>query len=84
MRPSRGRQVNVLQHLLGYFKRELDSSDKHELLELFDRYRRQEVPLITPVTLLRHHLRRIPDPYLQKQHYFAPCPEQLALRSYLA
>jgi uncharacterized protein YbgA (DUF1722 family)/uncharacterized protein YbbK (DUF523 family) len=83
IRPSRNRQVNVLQHLLGYFKRDLDSSDKQELLALFDSYRRQEIPLITPVTLLRHHLRRLPNPYLEMQRYLAPCPEQLALRSYL-
>ena len=82
VRPDRGRQVNVLQHLMGYFKRYLDGEDKQELLDLFERYRRNEVPLVTPVTLLRHHLRRSPNSYLADQHYLAPCPESLALRSY--
>jgi uncharacterized protein YbgA (DUF1722 family)/uncharacterized protein YbbK (DUF523 family) len=82
LRPTPGRQVNVLQHLLGYFKRKLQSADKQELLALFERYRRNEIPLITPLTLLRHHLRRLPDPYLARQHYLAPYPEPLALRSY--
>lgn len=83
IRPDKGRQVNVLQHLLGYFKRVLDGEDKQELLTLFERYRRDEVPLVTPVTLLRHHLRRAPNGYLADQYYLAPYPESLALRSYI-
>lgn len=82
-RPSRGHHVNVLQHILGYFKNDLDSADKQELLNLFERYRRYEIPLITPLTLLRHHLRRMPDAYLNKQCYLDPYPESLALRSHL-
>ena len=83
LRPDRGRQVNVLQHLMGYLKRELDGDDKQELLTLFERYRRNEIPLITPLTLLRHHLRRRPESYLASQHYLAPFPEALALRSFV-
>lgn len=81
--PTRGRHVNVMQHILGYFKDKLDSDDKQELLKLFERYRQYEIPLITPLTLLRHHLRRHPDEYLMKQHYLDPYPESLALRSHL-
>lgn len=81
--PTRGRHVNVMQHILGYFKNELDGEDKQELLQLFERYRQYELPLVTPVTMLRHHLRRFQHPYLMTQHYLEPYPDALALRSHL-
>lgn len=79
----RGRQVNVLQHIMGYLKQVLSSDDKQELLSVFEAYRLRQIPLITPLTLLRHHLRIYPQPYVNQQHYLAPFPEQLALRSSL-
>jgi uncharacterized protein YbgA (DUF1722 family)/uncharacterized protein YbbK (DUF523 family) len=83
MTTRRGRQVNVLQHILGYLKQVLTVEDKRELLSLFESYRQQQLPLITPITLLRHHLRRYPHPYVSMQHYLNPYPEQLALRSFV-
>ncbi|TNF92409.1 MAG: DUF1722 domain-containing protein [Gammaproteobacteria bacterium] len=83
MNTRRGRQVNVMQHILGYLKQVLSADDKSELLNIFEAYRQQQLPLITPITLLRHHLRRHPQPYLDSQHYLQPYPEQLALRSTL-
>jgi len=79
--PSSGRQVNVLQHILGYLKKVLTAEDKKEILEVFEAYRQQQLPLITPVTMLRHYLRLYPQPYIEQQHYLKPFPEQLALRS---
>lgn len=79
--PSNGKQVNVLLHILGYLKKVLTQEDKKELLELFEAYRQQQLPLITPVTMLRHYLRLYPQPYIEKQHFLKPFPEQLALRS---
>lgn len=79
--PSPGRQVNVMQHILGYLKSVLSREDKKELLGVFEAYRQRQLPLITPVTLLRHYLRIYPQPYIEGQHYLAPFPEQLALRS---
>ena len=78
-----GRQVNVLQHIMGYLKEALSKEDKQELLSVFEAYRHKQTPLITPVTLLRHHLRVNPQKYITKQHYLNPFPEQLALRSLL-
>lgn len=83
MRSHPGRQVNVLQHIMGYLKQVLSSDDKQELLSVFEAYRQKQLPLITPVTLLRHHLRVHPQPYIMEQHYLEPFPEQLALRSSL-
>jgi hypothetical protein len=66
----------------GPFQAKAGERRQQEQLALFERYRRIEVPLITPLTLLRHHMRRLPDAYLAHQHYLAPYPESLALRSY--
>lgn len=77
MRPSHGQHVNVLMHILGYFKRRLDSHDKHELLNWFQAYHSEQVPRITPLAMLRHYLRLHPDPYIAAQHYLAPYPDAL-------
>jgi len=78
-----GRQVNVMQHIMGYMKEALSHQDKQELLSLFEAYRQRQLPLITPMTLLRHHLRKHPINYIDKQHYLEPCPEKLAIRSFV-
>ena len=79
-RVTRKRHVNVLHHIMGYFTDHIDAGDKAELLASIEAYRREEVALVVPITLLRHHLRRHPDPYMEKQVYLAPHPEKLALR----
>ncbi len=79
---TRKRHANVLQHLMGYLKRVLDSGDKQELVELIDAYRLGELPLIVPITLLRHHFRRHPHDYVAKQLYLAPDPRELMLRNH--
>jgi len=78
---TRKRHTNVLQHLLGYLKKHLDHGDKAELLELIDAYRLGLLPLIVPITLLKHHFRRSPDPYIDKQVYLHPHPAELMLRN---
>ncbi|WP_028631679.1 YbgA family protein [Pseudomonas parafulva] len=78
---SRGTHSNVLQHLSGYFKDALTPSDKSELQELIGQYQQGVVPLVVPLTLLKHHLRNHPDPYLQQQAYLQPHPESLGLRN---
>jgi len=80
-RVNRKRHANVLQHIMGYFKRSIDSGDKAELVDSIAAYRRGEVPLIVPVTLLRHYLRRHPDPYMERQVYLRPHPDELSLRN---
>ena len=80
---SRGSHSNVLQHLSGYLKRSLDGHDRQELQQLIDRYRQGEIPLVVPLTLLKHHLRHHPDDYLAEQAYLQPHPEALSLRNAL-
>ena len=80
-RTSRKRNTNVLMHVMGYLKNRIEGDDKQELLEVLDSYRLGKVPLIVPITLMRHHLRRFPDEYIDKQYYMAPYPEELMLRN---
>ncbi len=80
---TRKRHTNVLQHVAGYFKRALDAGDREELASCIDDYREERVPLVVPMALLQHHLRRHPDPYLQGQLYFNPWPRELGLRNVL-
>lgn len=77
-----GRHFNVLQHLMGFLKRDLEPADKAELLGLLEDYRKGLVPLIVPVTLLKHHLRRNPVPeWVHQQVYLNPYPKELMLRN---
>ncbi len=80
-RASRKRHSNVLMHVMGFLKNKISSDDKQELIEIMDSYRHGRVPLIVPITLMRHHLRRYPDEYITSQYYMAPHPEELMLRN---
>jgi len=73
------RHGNVLMHIAGFLKKRIGAADREELLEVIDAYRREQVPLIVPLTLLRHHLRHHPDPYLADQYYLDPHPRELML-----
>lgn len=79
-RATRTRHANVLQHALGHLKQQLNTADKAELLDLVDGYRRGTLPLAVPVTRLRHHFRRHPDPWIATQTYFYPDPREFMLR----
>jgi uncharacterized protein YbgA (DUF1722 family) len=81
---TRGKHVNVLQHLMGYLKNDLSSEDKQELLVLIEDYRQGLVPLIVPLTLLKHHLNRYPVPeWVDQQVYLHPYPKELMLRNHV-
>jgi uncharacterized protein YbgA (DUF1722 family)/uncharacterized protein YbbK (DUF523 family) len=74
---------NVLQHMLGYFKKDLDEASRHELLHHIQDYRAGLVPLVVPLTLLRHYVRILNVQYLQEQTYLNPHPKELALRNHV-
>ncbi len=81
-RPAKPKQhVNVLQHLMGYLKDKIDAEDRAELVEIIEQYRQGLVPLVVPITLINHHFRRHPDPYVMRQHYLQPHPRELMLRN---
>jgi len=77
------KQVNVMHHIIGYFKKKLDSLDKHELVDQIEQYRLGYVPLVVPLTLIRHHLNRHPVSWLQAQIYLNPYPSELMLRNFI-
>ncbi len=74
---------NVLQHMLGYLKRDLNPRDKAELLSVMADYANGLVPLIVPLTLLKHHLQRMGVPYILDQVYLNPHPKELMLRNHV-
>ena len=79
-RATRKNNTNVLMHLQGYFKRVLGKHEKAELRKVIDDYRVGLLPLLAPLTLIKHYLNTYPDPYLSGQRYFQPYPEELRLR----
>jgi len=80
-RPSSKRHANVLYHALGYLKKVLSPFEKQELVQLIEDYRTGLVPLIVPITLLRHHVAMHEISYLEGQLYLEPHPRELMLRN---
>lgn len=78
-----GMHANVLMHIMGFLKGSLGAGDKAELLELIDAHRRERVPLIVPLTLLKHFLRLYPNDYICQQFYLNPHPAELMLRNHI-
>ena len=78
-----GRHVNVLQHIAGYFREQLDPADRRELESVIEDFRREFVPLIVPITLVRHHARRLGIEYILDQVYLEPHPKELMLRNHV-
>ena len=76
------KNANVLSHIMGYFKKQLSADEKQELLEVFDRYRSEFVPLVVPLTLINHYVRKYEQPYLARQVYLNPHPVELKLRNH--
>lgn len=74
---SRGKHTNVLEHLLGYFKRDLDIHDKSEMRELIEGYRAGKVSREVPLTMLKHYLRKFPSSYVNQQYYLSHCYSSL-------
>lgn len=77
---TRRNHTNVLMHVQGYFRRQLNARQRQELSELIARYRQGTQPLLAPLTLLKHYMAEYPDRYLDQQRYFEPYPEALRLR----
>jgi len=82
LKPTVKKHINVLQHIMGYFKKQLSPDEKKELLEVFDQYKSGFVPLLVPMTLVNHYVRKYDQPYLKQQSYLNPHPVELKLRTY--
>lgn len=77
------KNTNVLNHMLGYFKKMISSEEKQELLEVIENYHKGVVPLIVPITLIKHYVRKYDERYLGRQHYLNPHPAELMLRNHI-
>lgn len=83
IRPTPGRCADVLMHVMGYFRSVLSPDEKQELLEVIGRYRNRLVPLVVPVTLIRHYVRKHDVAYLKRQVFLNPHPVELMLRNHV-
>jgi len=75
------KNINVLQHMLGFFKKDLSAFEKQELISIIDQYGSGYVPLIVPITLIRHYVMKYDQPWLKVQTYLNPHPLELKLRN---
>jgi len=76
------KNVNVLQHIVGYFKNQISSDDRKELLEVIENYHKGYLPLIVPMVLVKHYVWKFDEPYLKEQYYLNPHPMELMLRNH--
>jgi len=77
------KHCNVLHHILGYFKKLLGGEERKELLEVIEDFRGELIPLVVPITLFRHHVRKYNVTYLGDQSYLQPHPRELMLRNHV-
>ena len=83
LRATVKKNTNVLQHLMGYFKKQLSGNEKQELLDVIEHYYQGHFPLIVPITLINHYVRKYEQPYLAIQFYLNPHPLELQLRNHV-
>ena len=83
LKPTTAKHTNVLHHIMGYFKKDLSADEKQELLAVIQEYKRGLIPLIVPVTLLGHYVRKYSQPYLKEQTYLNPHAMELMLRNHV-
>ncbi len=77
------KHTNVLQHILGYFKKDIDDRDRHELLQTIEEYRQGLLPLIVPITLIKHYVNKFDVQYIKDQVYLNPHPKELMLLNHV-
>jgi uncharacterized protein YbgA (DUF1722 family)/uncharacterized protein YbbK (DUF523 family) len=83
VKATRRKQVNVLQHLVGHLKERLKPKERTELNDVIADYHQGLVPLIVPITLIRHYVTMYEVKYVQNQIYLSPHPKELMLRNYV-
>jgi uncharacterized protein YbgA (DUF1722 family)/uncharacterized protein YbbK (DUF523 family) len=77
------KNTNVLQHMMGYFKRQLSGREKMELIDVISHYYNGDLPLIVPITLIGHYVQKYGQEYLKEQYYLCPHPLELRLRNHV-
>ncbi len=79
--PSRRNHANVLFHLLGYLKSQVKGDLRQDLVDAVEDYRLGAVPLVVPITLLKHYLSHFANDYINQQFYLNPHPARWGLRN---
>jgi uncharacterized protein YbgA (DUF1722 family)/uncharacterized protein YbbK (DUF523 family) len=82
-KPTIKQHIDVLYHLLGFFKTHISAEEKKEFIDLVEQYRNGQIPIIVPLTMIKHYLKKYPIDWLGSQTYLDPYPPELKLRSYL-
>lgn len=82
LKTTQKKNTDVLFHAMGFFKKLLSPDEKQELREIIENYRNNHVPLVVPVTLLNHYVRKYDQAYLKEQSYLNPHPIELHLRNH--
>jgi uncharacterized protein YbgA (DUF1722 family) len=83
VRATTRKHVNVMQHIVGYLRGHVAPAERDDILAVIEDYRRELVPLIVPMTLLRHYVRRHGLAYIADQVYLSPHPKELMLRNHV-
>ncbi len=83
MKATARKHVNVLQHIVGYFKNRLTTHEKAELLGVIADYHGGLTPLIVPLTLIKHYVQIFDVGYIRDQVYLSPHPKELMLRNHV-
>jgi uncharacterized protein YbgA (DUF1722 family) len=71
------RQVNVLEHILGYFKTHLTAKEKKLIGQEISAYQKARVPLLVPLRIFYHLSEKYQVNYLLDQSYFSPYPVEI-------
>jgi uncharacterized protein YbgA (DUF1722 family) len=77
------KHVNVLQHIMGFFKEQLGAAEKRELSGVIGDYAAGLVPLVVPITLINHYVARFDVAHVRDQVYLRPHPKELMLRNHV-
>ncbi len=77
------KNTNVLMHIMGHFKKYISADEKKEMLDIIESYHRGLIPLIVPVVMINHYVRKYDEPYLKRQYYLNPHPLELMLRNHV-
>ena len=83
LKTTNKKHTNVLMHMLGYFKEQLSAVEKQEMLDLVEQYRLESLPLVVPMTMMSHYVRKYDETYLKEQTYLQPHPAELHLRNHV-
>lgn len=80
-RANRKSHTNTMLHILGYVKKTVDTTERNQFLKLVEEYRQGILPLVVPMTMLRHFIENHGNDYIRQQTYLHPHPDQLGLRN---